>query len=209
MFDQREWCSRNLSVVNNVLIQWKKFVISCMLRQAYFYKVLTQEGWSIISNAACCWAINAGMQREYLHVSMNHINPFVDPLQTCEKKKKKTARWQSERFIAAPFSPSSDPCSHTMATMADSVPLDKKIPGVETWIPVRLSPVTRQWPALFSTFGTHMPEYLIPAHTNTRRLYDATRNLTRIQHKGLVQKYFISQEEMLFQGSVLAELCGF
>ena len=63
-----------------------------MLRQAYFYKVLTQEGWSIISKAACCWAINAGMQREYLHVSMNHINPFVDPLRMCEKKKKKKQR---------------------------------------------------------------------------------------------------------------------
>lgn len=56
----------------------------------------------------------------------------------------------------------------------------------------------------FSTFEARMPGYLIPAHANTLRLHKATRDLTRIQHKGLVQKYFISQGAMLFQESILA-----
>lgn len=51
---------------------------------------------------------------------------------------------------------------------------------------------------------TCRPGYLIPAHANTSRLHKATRALTRIQHKGLEQKYFISQEEMLFQDSIPA-----
>lgn len=60
----------------------------------------------------------------------------------------------------------------------------------------------------FSAPLSHTLRYLIPTHTNTRRLNKATRDLTRIKDKSLVQKYFISQTEVVFQESELeAEDC--
>lgn len=78
------------------------------------------------------------------------------------------------------------------------VPLQKKILSDQRWICIRLSPVTRQRPGLFSTSEAHA-EISDSCSYQYIKATQATRNLTRIPHKGLVQKYFISQEEMSFQ----------
>lgn len=122
MFDQREWSSTT-EECKVIIVGW-----NCVL-----WWMVLQYHWYVEVKLGCFSVIYKGKYRSVNTALLNKLPlasfSLLEP-QWCVKTTALTsAGWKIYR-LASLFSWSSSPCSHTMATMANSFPLDKKIPSV-------------------------------------------------------------------------------
>lgn len=118
----REWSSTT-EECKVIIVGW-----NCVL-----WWMVLQYHWYVEVKLGCFSVIYKGKYRSVNTALLNKLPlasfSLLEP-QWCVKTTALTsAGWKIYR-LASLFSWSSSPCSHTMATMANSFPLDKKIPSV-------------------------------------------------------------------------------